>query len=157
MFAIIRNGLMKIINGNLQKAESLGVTNMIHVRNATKKAGGQARKQGKNRKGKRRGAKKFDGCHVKSGQILVRQLGFKFHPGKNVGYARDHTLYALCEGYVKYTRELMGPLPFKLARHPKGYVERRFVNVLERPKPRKLICINESDDKRTLDTVKNIV
>ena len=51
----------------------------------------------------------------------------------------------------------MGPLPFKLARHPKGYVERRFVNVLERPKPRKLICINESDDKRTLDTVKNIV
>ena len=51
----------------------------------------------------------------------------------------------------------MYPLPFKLARHPKGYVERRFVNVLERPKPRKLICINQNDDQRLLETVKNIV
>ena len=47
----------------------------------------------------------------------------------------------------------MGPLPFKLGPHPKGYVERKFVNVLERPKPRKLICINQDDSQRTVDNV----
>ena len=68
-----------------------------------------------------------------------------------VGYARDHTLYALCEGYVKFTKELMYPTPFKFPRTPFGYVERRFVNVLERPKQRKLICVNEGESTFTIE------
>lgn len=68
-----------------------------------------------------------------------------------VGHARDHTLYALCEGYVKYTRELMYPTPIKFPREPKGYIERRFINVIERPKQRKLICINELETPQMLE------
>jgi large subunit ribosomal protein L27 len=42
---------------------------------------------------------------VESGNILVRQLGTKFHPGENVGMGRDYTLYATADGTVKYTRQ----------------------------------------------------
>jgi len=48
------------------------------------------------------GVKKFGGQHVKSGQILVRQRGTKFHAGKNVGLGRDFTIFALIDGVVKF-------------------------------------------------------
>ncbi len=68
---------------------------------ATKKGGGSTR-NGRDSAGKRLGVKKFGGEFVKAGNILARQRGTKFHPGANVGIGRDHTLFALIEGVVKF-------------------------------------------------------
>ena len=50
----------------------------------------------------RLGVKRFGGEHVLAGNILVRQRGTEFHPGDNVGLGRDHTLFALVEGHVRF-------------------------------------------------------
>ncbi len=50
--------------------------------------------------------KRFDGQVVTAGTILVRQHGTKFHPGENVGRGKDDTLFALCDGTVKYTSSI---------------------------------------------------
>ncbi len=68
---------------------------------AHKKAGGSSR-NGRDSPGQRRGLKKFGGEFVKAGNILVRQCGTKFHPGKNVGLGKDYTLFALIDGKVVY-------------------------------------------------------
>lgn len=68
---------------------------------AHKKAGGSSR-NGRDSAGKRRGVKKFSGEFVQAGNILVRQLGTQFHPGKNVGMGRDYTLFALVDGVVRF-------------------------------------------------------
>ncbi len=68
---------------------------------AHKKAGGSS-KNGRDSKGQRRGVKRFGGQAVRAGNILVRQLGTKFHPGKNVGMGKDYTLFALTDGIVKF-------------------------------------------------------
>ena len=68
---------------------------------AHKKAGGSSR-NGRDSKGQRRGVKRFGGQIVKAGNILVRQLGTKFHPGRNVGMGRDYTLFAKADGVVKF-------------------------------------------------------
>lgn len=68
---------------------------------AHKKAGGSSR-NGRDSIGQRRGVKRFGGQYVKAGNILVRQLGTKFHPGNNVGMGKDYTLYALIDGIVAY-------------------------------------------------------
>jgi len=70
---------------------------------AHKKAGGSSR-NGRDTIGKRRGVKRYAGQTVKAGNILVRQLGTKIHPGRNVGLGRDYTLFALIDGMVKYER-----------------------------------------------------
>ncbi|MDE0031683.1 MAG: 50S ribosomal protein L27 [Deltaproteobacteria bacterium] len=70
---------------------------------AHKKSGGSSR-NGRDSHGQRRGVKRYGGQHVKAGNILVRQLGTKIHPGKNVGMGRDYTLFALVEGTVEYQR-----------------------------------------------------
>lgn len=70
---------------------------------AHKKAGGSSR-NGRDTIGKRRGVKRYAGQRVKAGNILVRQLGTKIHPGNNVGMGRDYTLFALIEGVVKFER-----------------------------------------------------
>lgn len=70
---------------------------------AHKKSGGSSR-NGRDSNGQRRGVKRYGGQHVKAGNILVRQLGTKIHPGKNVGMGRDYTLFALVEGTVEYSR-----------------------------------------------------
>jgi large subunit ribosomal protein L27 len=49
-----------------------------------------------------RGVKRFDGEQVKAGNILVRQVGTVFHPGRNVGLGRDFTIFALVDGTVKF-------------------------------------------------------
>jgi large subunit ribosomal protein L27 len=56
-----------------------------------------------NVRGKRRGVKTFGGEYVSTGAILVRQLGTKIMPGKNVGMGRDYTLYAKADGVVQFT------------------------------------------------------
>jgi len=68
---------------------------------AHKKAGGSTR-NGRDSIGQRRGVKRFGGQIVKAGNILVRQLGTKIHPGTNVGLGRDYTLYAKVDGIVTY-------------------------------------------------------
>jgi large subunit ribosomal protein L27 len=68
---------------------------------AHKKAGGSSR-NGRDSAGRRLGVKKFGGEIVVPGNIIVRQRGTKFHPGANVGIGRDHTLFALVEGAVKF-------------------------------------------------------
>ena len=68
---------------------------------AHKKAGGSSR-NGRDTAGKRLGVKKFGGEPVIPGNILIRQRGTKWHPGKNVGMGRDYTIYAMIEGRVKF-------------------------------------------------------
>lgn len=70
---------------------------------AHKKAGGSS-KNGRDSNGQRRGIKIFGGQQVKAGNILVRQLGTKIHPGKNVGMGKDYTLFATADGVVTYER-----------------------------------------------------
>lgn len=69
---------------------------------AHKKAGGKTR-NGRDSQSKRLGIKKYGGELVSSGHILVRQRGTKFHPGKNVGCGRDHTLFATATGKVNFS------------------------------------------------------
>lgn len=68
---------------------------------AHKKAGGSSR-NGRDSAGQRRGVKRFGGQAVRAGNILVRQLGTKIHPGTNVGCGRDYTLFAMVDGVVTY-------------------------------------------------------
>ena len=69
---------------------------------AHKKGLGSTR-NGRDSQAQRRGVKKFAGEVVKTGNIIVRQCGTHIHPGENVGRGKDDTLFALCEGTVKFT------------------------------------------------------
>jgi large subunit ribosomal protein L27 len=73
---------------------------------AHKKAGGSSR-NGRDSAGRRLGVKKFGGEEVVAGHIIVRQRGTKYHPGDNVGMGRDHTLFALTDGHVKFIKRRM--------------------------------------------------
>jgi large subunit ribosomal protein L27 len=68
---------------------------------AHKKAGGSTR-NGRDSESKRLGVKRFGGELVSAGSIIVRQRGTQFHPGKNVGIGRDHTLFAKVDGHIKF-------------------------------------------------------
>jgi len=70
---------------------------------AHKKAGGSS-KNGRDSNAQRRGIKRYGGQPVVAGNILVRQLGTRIHPGKNVGMGKDYTLFALIDGVVAYER-----------------------------------------------------
>lgn len=68
------------------------------------KKGVSSTRNGRDSRAKRLGAKKSDGQHVISGNILVRQRGTKIHPGANVGIGKDDTLFAMADGVVKFER-----------------------------------------------------
>ncbi len=68
---------------------------------AHKKGGGSTR-NGRDSNSKRLGVKRYDNQIVSAGSILVRQRGTKIHPGSNVGLGKDHTLFALIDGVVKF-------------------------------------------------------
>lgn len=68
---------------------------------AHKKGMGSSR-NGRDSRPKMLGVKRFDGQLVTAGSIIVRQRGTKIHPGAHVGVGRDHTLFALIDGYVKF-------------------------------------------------------
>jgi large subunit ribosomal protein L27 len=70
---------------------------------AHKKDGGSSR-NGRDSKGQRRGVKIFGGETVRAGNIIIRQLGTRIHPGRNVGMGRDFTLFALIDGIVNFDR-----------------------------------------------------
>ena len=74
---------------------------------AHKKAGGSSR-NGRDSAGRRLGVKKFGGELAIAGNILVRQRGTKFYPGKNVGMGKDHTLFALIDGRVAFAEGRLG-------------------------------------------------
>ena len=82
---------------------------------AHKKGVGSTR-NGRDSAGKRLGVKRFGGENVAAGNILVRQRGTRFHAGENVGVGRDHTLFALSEGKVKFQQ--------------RGMPKRKFVSVV---------------------------
>ena len=70
---------------------------------AHKKGGGSTR-NGRDSNAQRRGIKRYGGQQVKAGNILVRQLGTKIHPGTNVGLGKDYTLFSKIDGVVAYER-----------------------------------------------------
>lgn len=70
---------------------------------AHKKGQGSTR-NGRDSQAQRRGVKKFGGERVRAGNILVRQVGTKLHPGDNVGMGKDYTLFAKIDGVVEYQR-----------------------------------------------------
>jgi large subunit ribosomal protein L27 len=74
---------------------------------AHKKAGGSSR-NGRDSPGQRLGVKLFGGENCTAGNILVRQRGTKWHPGRNVGIGKDHTLFALIDGRVDYRTRAKG-------------------------------------------------
>lgn len=82
---------------------------------AHKKAGGSTR-NGRDSQSKRLGIKRFEGEIVSVGTIVVRQRGNRFHPGKNMGCGRDHTLFALKIGKVLF--------------ETKGVLKRKFVSII---------------------------
>ena len=81
---------------------------------AHKKAGGSS-KNGRDSESKRLGVKLFGGQQVTAGNIIVRQRGTRFHAGENVGVGKDHTLFALADGKVKFEH--------------KGMPKRKFVSI----------------------------
>ena len=74
---------------------------------AHKKAGGSSR-NGRDSAGQRLGIKIFGGEEVIAGNIIARQRGTKWHPGRNVGIGRDHTLFALIDGKVEFHNKAKG-------------------------------------------------
>jgi large subunit ribosomal protein L27 len=74
---------------------------------AHKKAGGSSR-NGRDSAGRRLGVKKFGGEAVIPGNIIIRQRGTKYHPGENVGIGRDHTIFAVVDGHVKFHHKAKG-------------------------------------------------
>ncbi len=68
------------------------------------KKGQGSSKNGRDSEAKRLGIKRSDGTPVKAGEIIIRQRGTQVHPGVNVGCGKDYTLFALCDGKVKFSR-----------------------------------------------------
>jgi len=84
---------------------------------ASKKAGGST-KNGRDSHSKRLGVKRFGGQAIKAGTIIIRQRGTKFLTGNNVGIGRDHTIYSLIDGLVKFERATKEK--FKVSVYPKA-------------------------------------
>jgi large subunit ribosomal protein L27 len=84
---------------------------------ASKKAGGST-KNGRDSQSKRLGVKRFGGQPVLPGTIIVRQRGTKFHVGNNVKMGKDHTIYSVLEGVVKFER--FSKEKFKVSVYPKS-------------------------------------
>lgn len=82
---------------------------------ATKKAGGSSR-NGRDSAGRRLGVKKYGSQSVEAGNIIVRQRGTKWHPGKNVGIGKDHTIFAKIAGVVNFVKS--------------GHKDRIFIDVI---------------------------
>ena len=68
------------------------------------KKGQSSSKNGRESNAQRLGVKRFGGESVRAGSILVRQRGYKFHPGRNVGVGSDDTLFAMIDGVVEFAR-----------------------------------------------------
>jgi len=87
-----------------QVARSPFTSGLGSLRTATKRAGGTVHNHGGS-PGQRLGVKKFSDEAVVPGSIIIRQRGTQFHPGQNVGIGRDHTIYALTPGFVRFYKQ----------------------------------------------------
>lgn len=87
--------------GAVERAEAYTVGRFAM---AHKKGQGSSR-NGRDSNAQRRGVKRFGGQQVRAGNILVRQVGNRFHPGRGVGQGNDYTLYAMIDGCVKFDRK----------------------------------------------------
>ena len=76
----------------------------LDIQRFAHKKGQSSTQNGRDSAGRRLGAKAADGQVINAGTIIYRQRGTKIYPGKNVGMGKDHTLYALIRGTVKYER-----------------------------------------------------
>ncbi|KAH7664082.1 Ribosomal protein L27 protein [Dioscorea alata] len=102
---------------NLRCARPLSTTfTPLTIESAHKKGAGST-KNGRDSKGQRLGVKIYGDQIAKPGAIIVRQRGTKFHPGKNVGLGRDHTIFSLIDGLVKF--EKFGPDRKKISVYPR--------------------------------------
>lgn len=110
---LLKNALGFVSNGIFRTPVSRGP--ILQVRTATKRAAG-SRTNMKDSAGRKLGAKKGEGELVRPGQIIMRQRGTKFYPGENVGIGKDHTIFALEPGFVRFYLD-----PF----HPR----RRFIGI----------------------------
>ncbi|XP_030257093.1 large ribosomal subunit protein bL27m [Sparus aurata] len=107
------------------------------VRFASKKSGGSSKNLGGKSPGRRYGFKKQDGNFVNAGNILATQRQMRYHPGAHVGMGTNNTLFALEDGYVRFTKEVYIPPPRSLeatkviTKLPKGVVlYKTFINIL---------------------------
>jgi large subunit ribosomal protein L27 len=89
---------------------------------AHKKAGGSTR-NGRDSNPKYLGVKKYGNQRVKAGNIIIRQRGTRFHAGVNVGIGKDHTLYALCDGVVRFVTRTASGI--------RTHQRRRYIEVVE--------------------------
>ena len=89
-----------MLRGNTAHPRTLTPVNLM----AHKKGQGSSR-NGRDSNAQRRGVKKFGGENVVAGNIIIRQVGNKFHAGKGVGQGKDYTLFALVDGQVKFDRK----------------------------------------------------
>ncbi|CUM63250.1 uncharacterized protein PRCAT00000821001 [Priceomyces carsonii] len=107
IYTIGRLGIASIIRESTFKATYLN--GLVQIRNATKKVSGS--KTNKNDSaGRRLGPKVYEGHFVKPGQIIMRQRGTKVHPGENTDIGKDHTIYAVEPGYVRFYYNPFHPL-----------------------------------------------
>ena len=96
---------------------------------AHRKAGGSTQ-LGRDSISKRLGVKIFGDQKVKTGQIIIRQRGSKYHPGKNVKQGEDDTLFALADGFVKFSTKKVRAFTGKL-------VQKRYASVVDKIVPNK--------------------
>lgn len=108
-FIKLLNSLIRPQNRKVNVFQTLFLNNIVQIRNATKKAAGS--KTNKNDSaGRRLGPKAYEGHFVKPGQIIMRQRGTKIHPGENVDIGKDHTIFAIEPGYVRFYYNPFHPL-----------------------------------------------
>ncbi|KAG7864012.1 hypothetical protein KL919_000040 [Ogataea angusta] len=110
--------IVSLVCNRVKTSLSVGHQSIFQVRTATKRAGG-SRTHMKDSAGRRLGPKKHEGESVEVGEIIMRQRGTKWYPGENAGIGKDHTIFALEPGFVRYYLD-----PF----HPK----RKFIGVVLR-------------------------
>jgi len=119
---------------------------LVQVRHASKlgKSGVKRFNHNRRRKGKNWGPKVTEGQFVQNGQVLFKQRGFQMHPGRNVHFGRDYTLYPLVDGFVRISDELVERTEKvkQITGDPSPYTERQFVHVEEQPAVRRIVCLN---------------
>ncbi|XP_072999707.1 large ribosomal subunit protein bL27c [Typha latifolia] len=101
---------------NQRCSVSFPLRSPLTIESAHKKGAGST-KNGRDSKGKRLGVKIYGDQVAQPGAIIIRQRGTKFHPGKNVGLGKDHTIFSLIDGLVKF--EKFGPDRKKVSVYPR--------------------------------------
>ncbi|CAC19755.1 54S ribosomal protein L27, mitochondrial [Schizosaccharomyces pombe] len=97
----IRVNNFQLLKASLAYKKASNILTFPPIRTSTKHGGGSSKNTGDSA-GRRLGIKRSENQFVRAGEILIRQRGTKFHPGDNTGLGKDHTIYSLVSGYVKF-------------------------------------------------------